>query len=157
MRQNQNLTFSITLLKWDCFFVLFYFELILCQFLSLTNYMVWYIYCISYLVSTTDIYTIICIPLSWHKKEKLTSIRPLVLPTQLSSKESRSKSECDEDDFSTLELRHGSKDSAYNEDMYVVQSMDGELDHECGDSASLNGLTKVCWFCTHSLFWLLST
>ena len=61
---------------------------------------------------------------------------PLVLPIELSTKESGSKSECDGDDFSTLELCHGSKDSPNNEDMYVVQSMDGELDHVCGDSVS---------------------
>ena len=58
---------------------------------------------------------------------------------QLSSEESGSESEYDGDDFSTLELHHGSKDSPYNEDMYgqsVVQPMVGELDHVCGDSVS---------------------
>ena len=78
------------------------------------------------------------------KKEKLTSIRPLVLSTQLSSEESGSQSGCDGDDFSTLGLQDGAKDSTYNEDINFVQSMDEELDHVCGDSASLSGLTKVC-------------
>ena len=155
MRQNQNLTFSMTLLKWDCFFVLLILNWFFVSFdLWLTTCLVYlyFLSCVNYWYIQSYVY-------HYHdtKKEKLTSIRPLVLPTQLSSKKSGTETECDGDDFSTLELGHGSKDRPYNEDVYVVQSIDEELDYVCGDSTSLNGLTKVCWFCTHSLFWLLCT
>ena len=74
----------------------------------------------------------------------MTSIKPLVLPKQLSSEESGSKSGCDGDDFSRLGLQDGARDSTNNEYMNFVQSMDVELDHVCADSASLSGLTKIC-------------
>ena len=159
MRQNQNLTFSMTLLKWDCFFVL----LILNWFF--VSFDLWLTTCLVYLYFLSCVNYWYIQPFVYHyhdvKKEKLTSIRPLVLSTQLSSEESWSDSKYDEDEFSTLELSHGSNDSHYNDDMYgqsVVQPSDGELDCVCGDSASLNGLKNVCWFCTHShIWWLLCT
>ena len=52
---NQNLTFSITLLKWDCF-LSFLFWIDSLSILILTNYMVGIFIFISYHVSTTDIY-----------------------------------------------------------------------------------------------------
>ncbi len=78
------------------------------------------------------------------KKAKLTSIRLLVLPTQLSSKESGSKSGCDGDDFSTVGLQDRAIESTNIGDEIFMRSMDEELDCVCGDSSSLSGLTKVC-------------
>ena len=78
------------------------------------------------------------------KKAKSTSVRLLVLPTQLSSKESGSESGCDEDDFSTVGLQDGAKESTNIGDKNFVQSMDEDQERVCGDSASLSGLTKVC-------------
>ena len=70
----------------------------------------------------------------------------MILTTQISNEESESKLEYDDDEVSTLELCHGSKDSYYNEvinGQSIKHPSDGELEHACGESASLNGLTKV--------------
>ena len=96
-------------------------------------------------------------------KEHIAGVKPLTLPTQLSSEESGSKSEDDNaNEDSTVELRRQSYDVNYDEDGWnwsIDRPPEHILEYDFRGIAVVNEFTKVCNRLTASVsfYWIICT